>query len=393
MELQIQTSKTFEDINSDRKIILLRGGSRSSKSYSAVQYLIVKAIEEAGTVISIVRKSFPSLRISTLRDFKSIMSRLGIWEEERYLATEKAYRFDNGSMIEFLSIDDAEKRKGTKRDYLFIDEANELNYEDFFQLFIRTTHKTILAFNPSFSKRSWIYTQVAIHPEAEEFVSTYRDNPFLDESIVKEIERLKEISPSYYKVYGEGEFGMTEGLVFDNVNTIDDIPEEAKLLGIGFDAGYTNDASAIVAMFKSGEDVIYDEIVYKKGMLTNEIAEYLKGAYEYYGRTEIWIDSSEPRLRDELFRYGLNIKSVTKGPNSIVNGIDLMKQHRILLTKRSSNLVNEFFSYSWKKDKGGEATNEPEDFNNHGVDACRYVTMMTMSKKQQSRGTYNITVR
>jgi phage terminase large subunit len=393
MELQIQTSKTFEDINSDRKIILLRGGSRSSKSYSAVQYLIVKAIEEAGTVISIVRKSFPSLRISTLRDFKSIMNGLGLWEESSYLATEKAYRFDNGSMIEFLSIDDAEKRKGTKRDYLFIDEANELNYEDFFQLFIRTTNKTILAYNPSFSKRSWIYTQVAIHPEAEEFVSTYRDNPFLDESIVKEIERLKEISPSYYKVYGEGEFGMTEGLVFDNVNTIDDIPEEAKLLGIGFDAGYTNDPSCIVAMFKSGEDVIYDEIVYKKGMLTNEIADYLKGAYEYYGRTEIWIDSSEPRLRDELFRYGLNIKSVTKGPNSIVNGIDLMKQHRILLTKRSSNLVNEFFSYSWKKDKGGEATNEPEDFNNHGVDACRYVTMMTMSKKQQSRGTYNITVR
>jgi phage terminase large subunit len=128
-------------------------------------------------------------------------------------------------------------------------------------------------------------------------------------------------------------------------------------------------------------------------MLTNEIAEYLKGAYEYYGRTEIWIDSSEPRLRDELFRYGLNIKSVTKGPNSIINGIDLMKQNRILLTKRSSNLVNEFFSYSWKKDKAGESTNEPEDFNNHGIDACRYVTMMTMSKKQQSRGTYNITVR
>ena len=116
MELQIQTSKTFEDINSDRKIILLRGGSRSGKSYSAVQYLIVKAIEEAGTVISIVRKSFPSLRISTLRDFRSIMDELHLWEEERYSATEKAYRFDNGSMIEFLSIVDAEKLKGTKRD-------------------------------------------------------------------------------------------------------------------------------------------------------------------------------------------------------------------------------------------------------------------------------------
>jgi len=393
MELQIQTSKTFDDINSNRKIILLRGGSRSAKSYSAVQYLIVKALEQNGTVISIVRKSFPSLRISTLRDFKTIMSDLGIWEEERYLATEKAYRFSNGSMIEFLSIDDAEKRKGTKRDYLFIDEANELNYEDFFQLFIRTTFKTILAYNPSFSKLHWIYQQVAIHPEAEEFVSTYRDNPFLDPQIAAEIERLKDISPSYYAVYGNAEFGMVEGIIFDNVSIIDDIPNEARLLGYGFDAGYTNDPSCIAAMYESGDDIIYDEIVYKKGMLTNEIADNIKRAYEYFGRNEVWIDSSEPRLRDELFRYGLNIKSVVKGKDSIVNGIDLMKQHRILLTKRSSNLINEFFSYSWKKDKDGNTTNEPEDINNHGVDACRYVTMMRMSKAGQNKGTYNISIR
>ena len=393
MELQIQTSKTFEDINSDRKIVLLRGGSRSGKSYSAVQYIIVKALEVPGTVISVVRKSFPSLRISTLRDFRSIMNSLGLWEEERYLATEKAYRFDNGSMIEFLSIDDAEKRKGTKRDYLFIDEANELNYEDFFQLFIRTTYKTILAFNPSFSKQSWIYKQVAIHPEAEEFVSTYRDNPFLDPQIAAEIERLKDISPSYYAVYGNAEFGMVEGIIFDNVSVVDNIPEDAKLLGLGFDAGYTNDPSAIVSMWKWEDNIIYDEIVYKKGMLTNEIAEYLKGAYEYYGRTEIWIDSSEPRLRDELFRYGLNIKSVVKGKDSIVNGIDIMKQNRILLTKRSSNLLNEFFSYSWKVDKDGNRTNEPEDINNHGIDACRYVTMMTMSMKNKNKGMYTISIR
>lgn len=321
------------------------------------------------------------------------MGSLGIWDESSYLATEKAYRFDNGSMIEFLSIDDAEKRKGTKRDYLFIDEANELNYEDFFQLFIRTTYKTILAFNPSFSKLHWIYKQVAIHPQAEEFVSTYRDNPFLDPQIAAEIERLKDISPSYYAVYGNAEFGMVEGIIFDNVRVIDTIPESARLLGYGFDAGYTNDPSCIVAMYESGDDIIYDEIVYKKGMLTNEIADNIKRAYEHYGRNEVWIDSSEPRLRDELFRYGINIKSVVKGKDSIVSGIDIMKQHLILLTKRSSNLINEFFSYSWKKDKDGNTTNEPEDINNHGVDACRYVAMMTMSMKNRNKGTYTISIR
>jgi len=321
------------------------------------------------------------------------MEDLHLWREESYLATEKAYKFNNGSIIEFLSIDDAEKRKGTKRDYLFIDEANELTYEDFFQLFIRTTYKTILAYNPSFSKLHWIYKQVAIHPEAEEFVSTYRDNPFLDERIAAEIHRLKDISPSYYAVYGNAEFGMVEGIIFDNVSTIDNIPENAKLLGYGFDVGYTNDPSAIVAMYQSADNIIFDEIIYQKGLLTNQLANHILTAYEHFGKNEVWIDSSEPRVRDELFRYGINIKSVVKGKDSVLNGIDLMKQNKILLTKRSTNLINEFFSYSWKKDKNGNVINEPEDINNHGVDACRYVTIMRMSKTAQNKGVYNISVR
>jgi phage terminase large subunit len=393
MELQIQTSKTFTDIQNGKKIVILRGGTRSGKSYSAIQWLIVKSLEESGTTISVVRKSFPSLRISALRDFKTIMTDLGLWQEDRWMATEKAYRFDNGSIVEFLSVDDAEKRKGTKRDYLFIDEANELEYQDFFQLFIRTTYKTILAFNPSFSKQHWIYTQVAIHPEAEEIVSTYRDNPFLDSGIVQEIERLKDISPSYYATYGNAEFGMIEGLIFDNVKIIDELPEEAELLCYGLDAGYSNDPSALIALLKWNDSIVLDEIVYMRGMLANQLANFCLGAYENYGKAEIWIDSSEPRLRDEIARYGLNIKSVTKGPNSIQMGIDLMKQWPIMVTKRSSNLVNELFSYSWKKDKAGNVINEPEDFNNHAIDASRYAVMMRLSKKAQNYGTYNIRIR
>jgi len=393
MNLNIESTKTFMDIENGKKIIILRGGTRSAKSYSAIQWLIVKALKESGTTVSIVRKSFPSLRISALRDFKTIMSGLEIWEEERWMATEKAYRFDNGSIVEFLSVDDAEKRKGTKRDYLFIDEANELEYQDFFQLFIRTTHKTILAFNPSFSKQHWIYTQVAIHPEAEEFISTYRDNPFLDSGIVQEIERLKEISPSYYKTYGEAEFGMVEGLIFDNIRVIDKLPEEAELLCYGLDIGYTNDPTSLIALHKYDDTIILDEIVYSRGLLGNQIANFCLAAYERYGRSDIWIDSSEPRLRDELVRYGVNCKSVTKGPNSIQMGIDIMKQHHISVTKGSNNLLNELFSYSWKKDKGGNVINEPEDFNNHAIDAARYAFMMRLSKKGMNRGTYNITIR
>ena len=170
MELRIQTTKTFMDLVNGPRICILQGGTRSSKSYSAVQYLITKALEEPGILISIVRKSFPSLRISTLRDFRAILQSWDLWDENNWYASENSYTFDNGSSIEFLSVQDSERRKGTKRDYLFCDEANELNYEDYFQLSIRTTDKVILAYNPSFATNHWIYTQVLTHPEAKRFI-------------------------------------------------------------------------------------------------------------------------------------------------------------------------------------------------------------------------------
>ena len=125
MELKIKTSKTFTDILNGPRIVILQGGTRSGKSYSAVQYLVVKALEEDGISISVVRKSFPSLRISTLRDFRSIMKELELWNESNWYASENQYTFPNGSTIEFLSVQDGERRKGTKRDYLIVDEANE----------------------------------------------------------------------------------------------------------------------------------------------------------------------------------------------------------------------------------------------------------------------------
>ena len=325
MELKIKTTKTFTDLLHGPRVCILQGGTRSAKSYSAVQYCVVKALETPNTIVSIVRKSFPSLRISTLRDFRNILKELGIWNENNWYASENTYTFDNGSFIEFLSVQDSERRKGTKRSILFIDEANELDYEDFFQLFIRTSEKTILAYNPSFSTNHWIYTSAGTHPEAQIFISTFLDNPFLEDEIVKEIERLKDISPSYYQVYGLGLPGLVEGLVFDNVAMIDYIEDEWDLQGFGLDFGYSQDPTALVALFRSPEGIVFDEIVYMKGLLSNEISNLIKGAYDVYGRAEVIADSSDPRLIDELFRMGINIKPAVKGPDSILSGIDLMK--------------------------------------------------------------------
>ena len=394
MEIRLETTKTFEDLQKNNTIAILRGGTRSGKSYAVLQWLIVKAFEEEGCTISVVRKSFPSLRISALRDFKSIMGELGIWEDSSWVASENTYRFDNGSTMEFLSVQDSERRKGTKRDYLFVDEANELGYDDWFQLFIRTSRKSIMAFNPSFPQSHWIYKQVATHPEAEQFVSTYRDNPFLNESIVREIERLRDTSPSYYRIYGEGEIGIVEGLIFDNINIIDEVPEEAQTLGWGIDFGFTNDPTALVTLFKLEDGILFDEVIYMKGLLSNQIANFIRGAQELWGNKEVIADSADPRLIEEIFRSGVNIKPAVKGKDSILTGIDILKQHKIYITKSSKNLIDEFYSYVWNKNKNEEVLNEPDPrCDDHGIDACRYVGSWFLSQRKRSHGTYSISVR
>ena len=393
MELKIQTSKTFLDLLNDDRIAILQGGTRSGKSYSAIQYLITKALENPNVLVSVVRKSFPSLRISALRDFKSILKGWDIWDENNWYASENSYTFDNGSSIEFLSVQDSERRKGTKREYLFIDEANELNYEDYFQLSIRTTNKIILAYNPSFPTNHWIFQQVLTHPEAQRYITTYRDNPFLDDVLVSEIERLEKTSPSYWKVYGLGLEGVVEGLIFDNVEVVDIIPEESELMGYGIDFGYSNDPTALVALWKTPEGILFDEIVYMKGLLSNQIGNFIKAAYNQWGKKEVIADSSDPRLIEEIFRQGINIKPAVKGPDSILAGIDTMKQHKIFITKKSENIIDEFYSYTFKKDKNEEFLNEPVDTNNHAIDACRYISTFKLSNKRKNYGSYTISIR
>jgi phage terminase large subunit len=296
----------------------------------------------------------------------------------QWYASENTYTFDNGSVIEFLSVQDSERRKGTKRDYLFIDEANELDYEDYFQLSIRTSTQIIIAYNPSFPTNHWIFQQVLTHPEAQRFISTYKDNPFLDERIVEEIERLAETSPSYFKVYGLGQEGIVEGLVFDNIQIIDRIEDEWELLGYGMDFGFTNDPTTLIALYKTKEGIAYHEVLYEKGLLTNEIANLLKGAFEVYGKKEVIADSADPRLIEEIFRYGINIKPALDKKKQI--GIDIMRQHKIFLTKNSKNMIDEFYSYTWMKDKNGQVLNEPVDTNDHTIDACRYVAQFKLSE-------------
>jgi phage terminase large subunit len=390
MELQINTSKTYRDIESSRRICILQGGTRSGKSYSALQWLLVRALTEPNIVISIVRKSFPSMRVSIMRDFVGILKDLNIWSEEQWSATEHIYTFENGSMIEFMSIDSSEKRKGSARDYLFVDEANELSREDWFQLFIRTRKKSIIAYNPSFGTNNYIFTEIQTHPEADLYISTFKDNPYLEKQLIEEIERLKDINPEYYKIYGMGLPGNNVGTIF-SINIIDEVPEEAQFVAFGMDFGFSIDPTALVAIWKRDKDLYIEELIYQKGMVTSDIANRLRELE--VGREEIWADSAEGRLIEELYRLGFNIKPVKKGKDSIRMGIDLMMQYRLNVKKSSINVVKEFGEYVWMVDKNGNFENIPVDYSNHSIDAIRYVCMERLNAKKINAGNYSITIR
>jgi len=389
MELQIKTSKTYNDIDQSKKICILQGGTRSSKSYSALQWLLVKALSEPNIVVSIVRKSFPSMRVSIMRDWQKILKDLGIWDEDRWSATEHIYNFDNGSMVEFMSIDSSEKRKGSSRDYLFIDECNELSREDYFQLFIRTRIKTIIAYNPSFGTNHYIFNEVQTHPESDLYISTFNDNPFLEQSIIDEIRRLKEINPEYYKVYGLGLPGNNVGTIF-TATLVDEIPEEATFVAFGQDYGFAIDPTTLIAVYKWNENLYFEELLYKKGMVTSEIINELKRLD--VGRNPIWGDSAESRLIEEIYRAGFNIKPVRKGKDSIKMGIDIMHQHKLHILKSSVNIVREFNEYVWTVDKNGNFENIPVDYSNHAIDAIRYVCMEQLNNKKIQAGKYAITI-
>lgn len=390
MELQINTSKTYRDIDNSRKICILQGGTRSSKSYSALQWLIVQSLSISNLVSTIVRKSFPSMRVSILRDFQTIMKELDIWDENSYSATEHIYHFDNGSMMEFLSIDNAEKRKGTSRDYLFIDEINELSREDYFQLFIRTRVKTIVAYNPSFGTNNYIFNEIHTHPQSDLYISTFLDNPYLEQSIIDEILRLKDVNPDYFKIYGLGIPGNNVGTIF-SITLIEEIPEDSDFVAFGMDYGYSIDPTTLVTVSKKGSNLYLDELLFKTSMVTGDIINYLKSLD--LGRNEIFADSAEGRLIEEIYRAGFNIKPVRKGPDSVRIGIDLMMNYKLHVTKRSKNMIREFSEYVWMIDKNGNFENKPVDYSNHTIDAVRYAVMETLTQKKIYAGKYNISIR
>lgn len=387
-DLKIQATTVFQrNWEANNRYIVNIGGSRSTKTYSILQLLIVKAIESTEPlVISIVRKSLPSLRISVMRDFFDILKNLDLYNVESHNKTENTYLLNN-TLIEFFSIDDAQKRRGSKRDILFINEANELTYEDFFQLNIRTTTQVYLDFNPS--EQFWYNDKLQSRDDVTIIHSTYKDNPYLNKEQVNEIERLQFTDLQYYQIYALGQFAGGMDLVYQYI-PIDDIPvDSAKLVGLGMDYGFTNDPTTLVEVWKDNDSIYLNELLYERNLTNQDIADKLS-EYGVDRYIEIIADSAEPKSIEEIRRLGFNIKPAQKGPDSILNGIDILKRKSIHVTKQSINLIKELNNYKWVTDKNGNKLNKPVDAFNHALDAVRYVALNKM--KVDNQGRYNISI-
>jgi phage terminase large subunit len=382
-----RTTSINKILSLKKRIKIIQGGTSAGKTFGILPILIDRAIKQPNAEISVVAESIPHLRRGALKDFLKIMRWTNRYVESQFNKSLLTYTFKNGSYIEFFSADDSSKLRGARRDVLYINECNNITFESYNELSIRTKREIYLDFNPA--NEFWVHKELKHEPDADFIILTYKDNEALDQSIVTQIEknRDKAVTSNYWanwwRVYGLGEVGMLEGVIFENWKEIDKVPEDARLVGIGLDFGYTNDPTAAIEIYNWNGKRIVNELVYRTGMLNSDIAKVLPSGVIIYA------DSSEPKSIDEIKRYGKTIKGVTKGKDSINYGIDVMQQQEYLVTKQSTNLIKELRAYCWDVDRSGNRGRNPAGGLDHGIDALRYHEMETLGLKK-NYGTYNI---
>lgn len=374
---QVDTTKVFKTIQyaKDKGFTTVseQGSSRSGKTFNTVLWLCQYCQNNQNKTVSIVRATLPALKGSVLRDFKENMLNLGLWDNKRFNKSELIYEFESGSFIEFFSCDNEQKLRGRKRNILYVNEGNELKFIEWQQLQMRTTEFSIIDYNPSFTDDHWL---CALNKEEStyHFITTYKNNPFLEQKVIDEIESLQWKNPSLWRVYGLGLQAIIEGLIFENVEEVSEIPHWAQRRSrLAMDFGYTNDPTAIVQVCVHDDTIYLDEVCYMTKMLSSDIVRTIKQRCQQDRRTyKVISESADPRMIDEIYNAGIDIHPVRKFGGSIMAGIQKMQEFKIKITKRSTNIIKEFKNYTYRQDKEGKWLNEPIDGFNHGIDAVRY---------------------
>ena len=378
---QIQTNVVFEILEKNtHKIVALQGSSRAGKTYNALIWIIFSyCYRNTGKVISICRKTLPSLKASVLRDFLEILKNNDLYSEIYHNKTSNEYWL-NGNLIEFFSLDMGSRVRGRKRDMLFINEANEIDYEAWNQLLFRTDGDIIIDYNPH-DQFHWIYDKVLERPDCALHITTFMDNPFISDNLKQELLRLKDTDPDYWRVYGLGLRGQNRSLVF-KFHIVDEIPPSAKLISYGLDFGFAHDPSSLCATYIEGDNMYSKELLYEYGLTNQDLAKrFLELGLDR--RDEIYADSSEPKSIEEIHRMGWNIKGKKK--YEINYGIDLIRRYKLHVTKESTNAIKELENYKYIEDKDNNPTNKPEDKFNHFCDSLRYSVVHKLSYPNYGR--------
>lgn len=363
----------------------VQGGTSAGKTFGILPILISIASKTPLQEISVVAESIPHLKRGAIKDFKKIMIKTGRWNPNSWNATDFKYTFFNNSQIEFFSAENDSKLRGARRDYLYMNEANNMTFHAYTELASRTKKGVYLDWNPV--NEFWFHTELKNDADVDFVIVNYQDNEACPESALNFILKAKEKAATssfwanWYNVYGLGELGSLEGVVFSNWEQIDTIPTDAKYLGAGLDFGYSNDPTALIGVYEYNGKIIADEMIYSTSLLNSDIIKMMKQERS----APIWADSAEPKSIEEIRRAGYNIKPVVKGADSINFGISVLQQKEILVTKNSTNLIKELRNYSWDTDKAGKKLNRPIDNYNHAIDALRYFAMMGLSIKKSRK--------
>ena len=377
----------LQKLNSRVKIV--RGGTSAGKTICILLILIDYAIRNKGREISVVSESIPHLRRGAFKDFLGLLKGINRYKDVQLNKSTLKYTFTNGSYIEFFSTDQPDKLRGARRTDLYINECNNVPFDAYQQLVVRTSGNIWLDYNPS--SLFWVDKELIGKPETDFITLTYKDNDSLPKSIVKEIEKARDKSKTstywknWWRVYGLGEIGNLEGACIPDWKEIDKIPQEARLLGHGMDFGYSVDPTTLISLYKWNEAYIFDEVLYKKGMLNSDISRFLD---QRQITENITADSAEPKSIAELQGYGHKITGVSKGRDSVVYGLNLINQNEIYVTSNSKNLKRELQGYVWATDKEGNQLQKPSGAHPDCIDAARYILMDTL--ENPNKGQYFI---
>ena len=377
------------DANNDPKprFLVNQGGTSSGKTYTLMQLLIVLSFTRARLIITVTGQDLPNLKVGAMRDLDNIIHGSAyLMDWFTHNKSDSTYRGKNGSLIEFKSYADAQDAKNGKRDYLFLNEANGVPYEVFWQLQLRTRKQVFIDYNPT--ARFWVHDKIIGREDCKLIISDHRINRFLTADEHEKIESIED--KELWLVYARGLTGKITGLIFTRWDVVDELPplEECKLQGWGLDFGFTNDPTALVELRLAHGELWVDLQIYEAGMTNPDIAEVVRK--NGLAGEIIIADSAEPKSIAELRNMHLRVEEAQKGKDSIRLGISIVSRYKLKVTARSIGIINELKNYKYKQDKDGNLMNETIDYFNHSLDALRYVALNRLNKRRNGIQMYGI---